>query len=146
MGGINSDGGTSQVPENPLDDRRCLDAGGVGQPAAALPAGVDIDGEHPPDASSRPHIVNTKLTLNSLTTYRRTKELLDTLSRMCCKTSPRKWIPSEPMVTCTETDHVGQPVHRDQVPFEHRKTQELSYEDRLDCVCRRRPLRCCAGA
>lgn len=39
-------GRTAEVPEDPFNERRLLDAGDDAQPAAALPAGLDVDGEH----------------------------------------------------------------------------------------------------
>jgi hypothetical protein len=48
--GIDGPGITAKVRENPLDHRRLLDAGDDAQPAAALPAGLDVDGEHPLEA------------------------------------------------------------------------------------------------
>ena len=41
---------TAEVLENPLNDRRRLDAGDDAQSTAALPAGLDIDREHPLEA------------------------------------------------------------------------------------------------
>jgi hypothetical protein len=38
---------TVRVPEDAVDDHWLLNAGDDAQPAAALPAGLDIDGEHP---------------------------------------------------------------------------------------------------
>ena len=42
---INHLTGATEVLENPLNDRRLLDAGNDAQPAAALSAGLDVDGE-----------------------------------------------------------------------------------------------------
>ena len=43
---IDGAGRTAEVPEDPLNERRLLDAGDDAQLAAALPAGVEVDGEH----------------------------------------------------------------------------------------------------
>ena len=40
----------AEMVQNPLDDGGLLDAGDHPQLPAALPAGLDIDGEHPPEA------------------------------------------------------------------------------------------------
>ena len=50
MRGIDRLGVTAEVLENPFNDRGRLDAGNDPQTAAALPAGLDVDGEHPPEA------------------------------------------------------------------------------------------------
>jgi hypothetical protein len=42
---IDGAGGTAEVPEDQLNERRWFDAGDDAQPAAALPAGLDVDGE-----------------------------------------------------------------------------------------------------
>jgi len=47
---IDGPGITAKVLENPFNDGRRLDAGDDTQAAAAFPAGLDIDSEHPPEA------------------------------------------------------------------------------------------------
>ena len=47
---IDGPGITAEVLENPFNDRRRLDAGDDTQAAAALAAGLDVDGEHPLEA------------------------------------------------------------------------------------------------
>ena len=47
---IDAPGIAAKVLENPFNDRRRLDAYDDTQAAAALPAGLDIDSEHPPEA------------------------------------------------------------------------------------------------
>jgi hypothetical protein len=42
---IDGPGITAKVLENPIDDRRRLDAGDDAQPTAALPAGLDVNGK-----------------------------------------------------------------------------------------------------
>ena len=44
---IDAPGIAAKVLENPFNDRRRLDAGNDTQATAALPAGLDIDSEHP---------------------------------------------------------------------------------------------------
>jgi hypothetical protein len=46
---INGAGRTAEVPEDLFDDRRLLDAGDDARPAAAAPAGVEVDGKHAPE-------------------------------------------------------------------------------------------------
>ena len=46
---IDRHGLPAKVFENPLDDGGFLDAGDHPQLPAALPAGLDVDGEHPLD-------------------------------------------------------------------------------------------------
>ena len=41
---------TAEVLENPFNDCWCLNAGDDTQVPAALPAGLDIDSEYPPEA------------------------------------------------------------------------------------------------
>jgi hypothetical protein len=41
--------GAAKVLENPFNDGWCLNAGDDTQVPAALPAGLDVDGEHPPE-------------------------------------------------------------------------------------------------
>jgi len=43
---IDGAGRTAEVPEDPFNERRLLDAGDDAQPAAAVPAGLDVNGEH----------------------------------------------------------------------------------------------------
>jgi hypothetical protein len=43
---IDGAGRTAEVPEDPFNERRMLDAADDAQPAAAWPAGLEIDGEH----------------------------------------------------------------------------------------------------
>ncbi len=39
-------GRTAEVPEEPFNERRLLDAGDDAQPSAALPTDLEVDGEH----------------------------------------------------------------------------------------------------
>lgn len=55
MRGIDGPGITAEVRENADDDRRRLDSGDDAQAATALPAGLDVDGKHPPEALRRGH-------------------------------------------------------------------------------------------
>lgn len=50
---IDGPGIMAEVPENPFDDRRRPDAGDDTQAAAALAAGLHVDGEHPLEALRR---------------------------------------------------------------------------------------------
>ena len=52
---IDRHGLPAKVLENPLDDRRRFDAGDDAQPAAALAAGLNVDGEHPLEALGPGH-------------------------------------------------------------------------------------------
>ncbi len=50
MCGIDGLGVATEMLENPFNDCRRLDTGDDPQAAAALPAGLDINGEHPLEA------------------------------------------------------------------------------------------------
>jgi len=50
MRGIDGLGVATEVLEDPFNDGWRLDAGDDPEPAAALPAGLDVDGEHPLEA------------------------------------------------------------------------------------------------
>ena len=52
---IDRHGLPAKVLENPLNDRRLLDAGNDAQPTAALPAGLDVDGEYALEALGPGH-------------------------------------------------------------------------------------------
>ena len=52
---IDRHGLPAKVLENPLDHRRFLDAGDDAQPAAASPAGLDVDGEYALEALGPGH-------------------------------------------------------------------------------------------
>ena len=43
---IDGAGRTAEVSEDPFNERRLLDAGDDALPAAAVPAGLDVNGEH----------------------------------------------------------------------------------------------------